>query len=93
MDFVVPAQILNIMETLQAAGWQVYLVGGCVRDMLLGLSPSDWDLTTDEPPEVTLSIFGGAALPTGLTHGTVTVRCGGMSAGGEGVRSPRARKF
>ena len=54
-------------------------MGGCVRDMRLGRIPEDWDVTTSALPEETLTIFGACALPTGLKHGTVTVRQGGKA--------------
>lgn len=64
------------MCALEAAGHQAWCVGGCVRDSLLGRTPEDWDITTDALPEETLTIFGERAIPTGLRHGTVTVRTG-----------------
>lgn len=62
------------MEVLESAGHQAWCVGGCVRDGLLGRTPEDWDITTDALPEETMTLFGERALPTGLRHGTVTVR-------------------
>lgn len=62
------------LALLQAAGYEAWIVGGCVRDALLGLPPKDYDLTTSALPEETQRIF--AAYPrieTGLRHGTVTV--------------------
>jgi tRNA nucleotidyltransferase (CCA-adding enzyme) len=69
----IPDYVNSILACFAAAGYRAYPVGGCVRDALLGREPEDWDLTTDAPPERTLSLFGGAAHPTGLRHGTVTV--------------------
>ena len=54
-----------------------WCVGGCVRDSLLGRTPQDWDVTTAAVPERVLAIFGDRAVPTGLAHGTVTVRTAG----------------
>lgn len=62
------------LALLQAAGYEAWIVGGCVRDALLGLPPKDYDLTTSALPEETQRVF--AAYPrieTGLRHGTVTV--------------------
>lgn len=70
----VPAFARDILQTLEGAGHEAYCVGGCVRDTLLGRTPGDWDITTSARPEETLALFGADALPTGLRHGTVTVR-------------------
>ena len=59
---------------LELAGHQAWCVGGCVRDSLLGRTPEDWDITTDALPEETMALFGKRAIPTGLRHGTITVR-------------------
>ncbi|HEY4506033.1 MAG TPA: CCA tRNA nucleotidyltransferase [Candidatus Paceibacterota bacterium] len=49
----VPKEVLKVTETLQKAGFQAYIVGGCVRDLLLGVKPKDWDVTTDAtPPDI-----------------------------------------
>ena len=69
----IPDYVNKIQTRLSAAGYHSYPVGGCVRDSLLGMQPDDWDMTTDAPPEKVLAIFGDAAHPTGLRHGTVTV--------------------
>ena len=72
-------QAAQVLERLEAAGYEGYLVGGCVRDLLLGRVPADWDMTTSARPEDVLALFEGFALPTGLQHGTVTVRLDGAS--------------
>ncbi len=70
----VPADVLAVCRRLRDAGHQAYLVGGGVRDMLLGRPPADFDVATDARPEQVLELFGHAfAIPTGLKHGTVTV--------------------
>ncbi|MBE6919031.1 MAG: HD domain-containing protein [Ruminococcaceae bacterium] len=69
----------QVLSALEAAGHQAYLVGGCVRDLLRGVAPHDIDITTSARPEEVLSLFDGFAIPTGLQHGTVTVREGGES--------------
>ena len=69
-----------ILDRLEQAGWEAYLVGGCVRDSLLGKTPQDWDMATSARPEQLLACFGDTvAIPTGLRHGTVTVRLGGSA--------------
>lgn len=67
-----------LLTRLHAAGYAAYAVGGCVRDSLLGQTPHDWDLCTSATPEQVLELFGKAhCIPTGLQHGTVTVKHGG----------------
>ena len=67
-----------LLTRLHAAGHAAYAVGGCVRDSLLGQTPHDWDLCTSATPEQVLELFGKAhCIPTGLKHGTVTVKHGG----------------
>ena len=69
----------DVLHRLEAAGHEAYLVGGCVRDLLRGVTPHDCDITTSARPEEVLALFAGFAIPTGLQHGTVTVREGGES--------------
>lgn len=59
-------------EALWRAGFEAYPVGGCVRDLLLGRTPGDWDVTTNALPERVMELFDRTA-PTGIRHGTVTV--------------------
>jgi tRNA nucleotidyltransferase (CCA-adding enzyme) len=63
---------LHVMEKLEQAGYQAYLVGGCVRDECLGKIPQDYDVTTDARPEQVMEIFE-KVIPTGIRHGTVMV--------------------
>lgn len=70
----VPQNIKHILETLEYHGYSAWCVGGCVRDSMLGKTPEDWDITTSALPQECLSIFEPDAFPTGLKHGTVTVR-------------------
>ncbi len=62
-------------EILQAAGYKAYVVGGAVRDSIMGEDPKDWDLATDATPEQVMFLFRGehTVIPTGITYGTVTV--------------------
>ena len=68
-----------LLARLHGAGYAAYAVGGCVRDGLLGRTPQDWDLCTSARPEQVLALFGeGQCIPTGLQHGTVTIKYGGQ---------------
>ena len=73
-----PKEVETVITTLQGAGYSPYLVGGCVREMLRGKAPSDYDMTSDAPPQEVLRLFSESAHPTGLQHGTVTVVSGGL---------------
>ncbi|MDE5764929.1 MAG: HD domain-containing protein [Ruminococcus sp.] len=65
---------LYILEKLENAGFQAYLVGGCVRDMIMNRPVNDFDITTNAFPEQTASVFSSdKVIPTGIKHGTVTV--------------------
>lgn len=70
----IPEYVKNVLTALETAGHEAWCVGGCVRDLLLGRVPEDWDVTTNALPEETMALFGSHAFPTGLQHGTVTVR-------------------
>lgn len=76
---MLPQPVEYVLERLENAGFDAFAVGGCVRDTLLGRVPGDWDVTTAARPEQVLSLFAGYAIPTGLKHGTVTVRAGEMA--------------
>ena len=68
----------ELLDTLHRAGYAAYVVGGCVRDSLLGLTPHDWDLCTSALPQQVTELFGAQrCIPTGLQHGTVTVKQSG----------------
>ena len=73
-----PDSVEKIIHTLEAAGYEAYAVGGCVRDALLGLTPDDWDITTSAEPEEVKALFS-RTIDTGIKHGTVTVRLNGKS--------------
>ncbi|MEA5151706.1 MAG: hypothetical protein VB039_03770 [Oscillospiraceae bacterium] len=73
-----PKYVRQTLISLQSHGHQAYLVGGCVRDMLLGVRAQDWDLCTSALPEQVMEIFPGSR-PTGLRHGTVTVKVNSRS--------------
>lgn len=71
-DIRLPEKVNTIIITLQAAGFEAYAVGGCVRDSILGRRPEDWDITTSAAPDETKALFG-KTFDTGIEHGTVTV--------------------
>ena len=62
----------RILERLHERGYEAYIVGGCVRDMMLGRQPEDWDITTNALPGQVKAVFG-RTIDTGIKHGTVTV--------------------
>lgn len=68
----IPKPVGEILDTLNGAGFEAYIVGGCVRDCILGRTPKDWDITTQALPDQVKSLFGATA-DTGLEHGTVMV--------------------
>ena len=68
-----------LLNALHAAGYAAYAVGGCVRDSLLGRTAHDWDLCTSALPQQVIELFGAEqCIPTGLQHGTVTIKYGGQ---------------
>lgn len=72
MHIQMPDKVHKIIEILEAAGYEAYAVGGCVRDSILGREPNDWDITTSAKPKETKSLFA-RTIDTGIKHGTVTV--------------------
>lgn len=74
MTLKLPTSANRALTMLRDAGYEAYVVGGCVRDSLLHKTPADWDITTSARPEQILEVFRSArTIPTGLEHGTVTV--------------------
>lgn len=74
-----PFQIIEILERLERAGYAAYVVGGCVRDALMGLVPCDYDITASALPRETERVFADCrVIETGLKHGTVTVLYKGL---------------
>ena len=70
----VPAAARDVIDTLRGAGFSAYLVGGCVRDSILGRVPNDWDVATDALPAQMKEVFSSfRTIDTGIRHGTVTV--------------------
>lgn len=73
MEIKIPPQAEFVINRLKASGYEAYIVGGCVRDSILGLKPNDWDVTTSAlPQEMKSSLAGCKQIETGLKHGTIT---------------------
>lgn len=68
----IPKDALYIIEELEKNGYEAYIVGGCVRDMLMNREPNDWDITTSAEPHQVKAVFK-RTYDTGIEHGTVTV--------------------
>ncbi|MBP5618034.1 MAG: hypothetical protein J6X61_02665, partial [Clostridia bacterium] len=78
MPFSVPDSVTAVTDRLRACGHAAYLVGGCVRDLLRGITPHDYDVATDATPQETIAAFPDRrVIETGIKHGTVTVLSGG----------------
>ncbi len=74
-----PKSVTEALDRLCARGFSAFLVGGCVRDILRGVMPHDYDLTTSATPQETKAVFGDKhVIETGIKHGTVTVLLDGM---------------
>lgn len=76
MDIEIPQSARTILDLLEAAGHEAYVVGGCVRDALMDRTPADWDITTSAKPDQIKAVAAAAGLKTidtGIVHGTVTV--------------------
>lgn len=74
MNIQIPKEVERILDIIYSNGYDGYIVGGCVRDSIMGRIPNDWDICTSAEPEVMLHIFAHfKVIPTGLKHGTVTV--------------------
>lgn len=74
MKIIIPGEVVTALDILQNNGFEAYIVGGCVRDSIMGKKPSDWDIATSARPEEILECFNNyRTIETGLKHGTVTV--------------------
>ena len=79
MNIVLEPGASALLDALHRAGFAAYAVGGCVRDSLLGRTAHDWDLCTSALPQQVMELFGAEqCIPTGLQHGTVTIKYGGQ---------------
>ena len=75
---MLPEPVHSALSRLNAEGFAAWLVGGCVRDRLMGITPHDYDIATAATPEETKAVFAGEkCIDTGLRHGTVTVLLSG----------------
>lgn len=70
-----PEYVKNVLRTLNAHEYPACIVGGCVRDSVIGVEPQDWDISTGALPEEVLRLFPDS-IPTGIKHGTITVKSG-----------------
>lgn len=68
----IPEDVENIIKELENAGYEAYIVGGCVRDSIMGINPKDWDITTSALPQDIKRVFK-RTIDTGIKHGTVSV--------------------
>jgi tRNA nucleotidyltransferase (CCA-adding enzyme) len=72
MEIKLPVYVKSILNVLNECGYAAYVVGGCVRDSILGVEPKDWDITTDATSDQIESLFA-QTIPTGKKYGTITV--------------------
>ncbi|MGI6072365.1 MAG: CCA tRNA nucleotidyltransferase [Lachnospiraceae bacterium] len=72
----IPPDVRFVLDTIRTAGYEAYIVGGCVRDAILGRVPEDWDIATSALPHAVKSLFR-STVDTGVQHGTVMVLRGG----------------
>ncbi|KNZ41819.1 CCA tRNA nucleotidyltransferase [Acetobacterium bakii] len=80
MERRLPNPVKKVIDKLESCGFSGYIVGGCVRDYLLGKTPKDFDMTTDATPEEVMKCFKDyRVIETGIAHGTVTVMLDGLS--------------
>lgn len=75
LDINIPLNVRDVINRLEDNGYEAYIVGGCVRDSLMGLTPKDYDITTNARPDEIIRCFSGylKVIETGIKHGTVTV--------------------
>lgn len=74
MEYRIPPEVKAVGDGLRGAGYESYLVGGCVRDLLIGLEPKDWDITTNAAPEQIQAVFWDSFYEN--EYGTVGVKTG-----------------
>jgi tRNA nucleotidyltransferase (CCA-adding enzyme) len=74
VKITIPEYAGTAMRELEANGFESFVVGGCVRDSIMGKNANDWDMTTSAEPQETLEVFKDfRTIPTGIKHGTITV--------------------
>ncbi|MEE1049904.1 MAG: polynucleotide adenylyltransferase, partial [Clostridia bacterium] len=71
----IPFYVNKILHKLHTSGYEAFVVGGCVRDALMGVAPCDWDICTSALPNQVIDLFKEkhTVIPTGLQHGTITI--------------------
>ncbi len=89
LDWHIPEPILNVTKTLEKADFEAYIVGGCVRDLLIGKKPKDWDVTTNATPEQIIALFPKTFYEN--TYGTVGVVNEDLPMGEDGVADETLR--
>lgn len=79
LDIILPIPVARALSVLETCGYEAFIVGGCVRDCLLGRTPNDWDITTNATPGQMKACFADfRVIETGIRHGTLTVIIDGM---------------
>ncbi len=80
IKIALPHQVWQVIDRLEGQGFEAYIVGGCLRNTLLGLPVNDWDMTTSaKPEEMKRCFFDLRTVDTGIKHGTLTVLIDGMA--------------
>lgn len=72
---IIPSDVVRVVSILNNSGYEAYLVGGCVRDMIIGVTPHDWDICTNATPDETKRVMSEHKIYTfdsGIKHGTIT---------------------
>ena len=74
MKINLPSAVCFLLGRLHEKGFEAYVVGGCVRDSVMGIVPHDWDICTSATPDQMIEVFSDCkVIPTGLQHGTISV--------------------
>lgn len=74
MKINLPSAVCFLLDRLNHKGFEAYVVGGCVRDSIMGIVPHDWDICTSATPDQMIAVFSDCkVIPTGLQHGTISV--------------------
>ncbi|CDG36065.1 metal dependent phosphohydrolase [Acetivibrio thermocellus BC1] len=92
IEINMPKDVSYIIDTLNNRGFKAYIVGGCIRDAILGKVPADWDVATDAQPEDVKLIFD-KIVETGIKHGTVTAVINGCNYEITTFRAPSSAKI
>src|SRR5438552_1505473 len=74
MSYRVPTEVSKVSDGLRQAGFEAYLVGGCVRDLIIGVEPKDWDVTTNATPSQIQAVFPDSFYEN--DYGTVGIKTG-----------------